>query len=680
MTRIFISYRRSDDPGSVGRVHDRLRLAYGERAVFRDIDSIPAGTRFAALIAEQMASCDVLLIIIGPDWLNVTDSRGERRLDQPEDSVRTEIEFGLRRAATTSDLRIMPVLVGGASIPEPTQLPESIRSLLEWDAAKLRDDSFDDDFDKLVGEVGGRHWRPLLLRGLVAAVCVAAIVATVIFFTRLTTTPSREAGPMSGAFNIAVAKFSTPVSEREADAAGLAKQLTSDLRTALAEDATFKGDRHEVRGPEVNGPLEGSDGEAAARDLARKINAHIVVYGVLNRAGTQVTPQAFVSENGLGSNPELAGRYALGRVSSSTTFGGPLPSDELSKGLGERTSVLVQFVKGVYFYERAAQTFADADRQDSQTAFTQVLQSRIPSPEIQEDAHVFLGALGLLASDLETAQKEFTAARALKKDDPRAKLGLAEVLQLRNSRGLCMPGTVNAVEMRKAAHHFQSLQANRALPFGTKLKAMLSEARALRCLGQAGLATGFGPAKQLLDRIVSAEAKGRRQALDEVFALAHSELALLVAPAADATDSPDRTRALEQALAQTRHAVKAGRTAAEQAPFRLQAAFYLNQLGRTDEAQQALDAAKAQPSYADVLVTDLTAQTTGRLVPSATQLPQVVVQDASRSATLPFTGHHLLPPLVLGLALVLAGVVLTYGSRRSVRPRHAGAARRQRTA
>src|SRR6185312_5521648 len=69
MARIFISYRRSDDPGNVGRLQDRLRRVYGRRAVFRDIDSIPAGTRFADVISQKMASCDTLMVIIGPEWL-----------------------------------------------------------------------------------------------------------------------------------------------------------------------------------------------------------------------------------------------------------------------------------------------------------------------------------------------------------------------------------------------------------------------------------------------------------------------------------------------------------------------------------------------------------------------------------------------------------------------------------
>src|SRR4051794_16828164 len=107
MTRIFISYRRSDQPDSVGRVRDRLNAFYGDDAIFRDTDDIPIGTQFEDLIDAELARCQVLLVIIGPGWLDATDVQGNRRLDQPGDWVRKEIETGLKR--TADGLRIAPV-------------------------------------------------------------------------------------------------------------------------------------------------------------------------------------------------------------------------------------------------------------------------------------------------------------------------------------------------------------------------------------------------------------------------------------------------------------------------------------------------------------------------------------------------------------------------------------------
>src|SRR5689334_13148226 len=90
--RIFISYRRDETAYPAGWLYDRLTEQFGEGSVFKDLDSIDLGDDFAAAIANAVAACDVLLALIGDRWATMTDDHGHRRLDDPDDFVRREIE------------------------------------------------------------------------------------------------------------------------------------------------------------------------------------------------------------------------------------------------------------------------------------------------------------------------------------------------------------------------------------------------------------------------------------------------------------------------------------------------------------------------------------------------------------------------------------------------------------
>jgi hypothetical protein len=150
MTRIFISYRRADSQTITGRIYDRLLLAFGgPQAVFKDVDSIPVGVDFKAYLDQQIARSDAVLVIIGPRWLAIADESGRRRLDRPDDFVRLEIEFALRRG-----LLVVPVLVGNAAMPAERSLPKSLRALAYRNAALVRDDpDFHHDMDRLIGSL-----------------------------------------------------------------------------------------------------------------------------------------------------------------------------------------------------------------------------------------------------------------------------------------------------------------------------------------------------------------------------------------------------------------------------------------------------------------------------------------------------------------------------------------------
>src|SRR5579862_959179 len=115
---IFVSYRRQESSHLAGRLYDRLADRFGEDQMFMDVDTIEPGVDFAEEIFRAVASCKVLLAIIGPSWLTATDANGRRRLDDPDDIVRLEIEAALGRS-----VRVIPILIEGAVMPTRQDLP-----------------------------------------------------------------------------------------------------------------------------------------------------------------------------------------------------------------------------------------------------------------------------------------------------------------------------------------------------------------------------------------------------------------------------------------------------------------------------------------------------------------------------------------------------------------------------
>lgn len=148
MNNIFISYRRDDSGGYSGRLADRLALTFGDQQIFRDFDDISPGQNFAESIQANLSGADVFLVVIGPNWLKVTDENGQRRLDNAEDFVRLEIETVLQR-----DIQIIPILVHGAQMPHMADLPTGLASLAYRQAVELSDSRWEQDVGKLIGYI-----------------------------------------------------------------------------------------------------------------------------------------------------------------------------------------------------------------------------------------------------------------------------------------------------------------------------------------------------------------------------------------------------------------------------------------------------------------------------------------------------------------------------------------------
>ena len=145
---IFISYRRVETAGQAGRLYDRLSGRFGPDQVFMDVDSIAFGIDFTQAITEAVSQCAIMLVLIGREWSAVTDGRGRRRIDDPDDFVRVEIEAALAR-----DIRVVPVLVEGAVLPQASDLPSGLRPLIRRQALLLSHAGFGAEVSRLIAAI-----------------------------------------------------------------------------------------------------------------------------------------------------------------------------------------------------------------------------------------------------------------------------------------------------------------------------------------------------------------------------------------------------------------------------------------------------------------------------------------------------------------------------------------------
>jgi hypothetical protein len=188
---IFLSYRRDDASGHAGRLADRLRARFGKDAVFMDVlGSIEPGVPFPEAIERAVGSSDVLLTVIGRQW--VKDSSGRRRLDDTGDFVRFEVAGALKRK-----IRVIPVLVDRAAMPRAEDLPEDVRSLASHQAVELSESRWDFDVSQLISTLEKLLKRPETprvpgwARALTAGVALVSI-AIVVWMLRQSPVPEPE--------------------------------------------------------------------------------------------------------------------------------------------------------------------------------------------------------------------------------------------------------------------------------------------------------------------------------------------------------------------------------------------------------------------------------------------------------------------------------------------------------
>jgi len=149
MGGIFINYRRDETAGEARALFSELSAKLGADSVFMDVDNIAPGRDFRQVLQERLASVDVMLTLIGKDWMRATDAAGRRRLDDTNDFVRREI-----RAALERNISVTPVLLQGAQMPAESDLPEDIRDLAYRNAFELSHTRWSSDIQELVKRLG----------------------------------------------------------------------------------------------------------------------------------------------------------------------------------------------------------------------------------------------------------------------------------------------------------------------------------------------------------------------------------------------------------------------------------------------------------------------------------------------------------------------------------------------
>jgi hypothetical protein len=148
MTRIFISYRREDSAGYAGRIYDRLVQHFGPDQIFMDVDNIRPGMDFVEAIEGAVGSCDVLVALVGKQWATITDDRGEKRLNNPNDFVRLEVKTALDR-----NILVIPTLVHGAGMPRQQDLPPELEKFTRRNAFEISNTRFHEDLTRLTNEL-----------------------------------------------------------------------------------------------------------------------------------------------------------------------------------------------------------------------------------------------------------------------------------------------------------------------------------------------------------------------------------------------------------------------------------------------------------------------------------------------------------------------------------------------
>jgi formylglycine-generating enzyme required for sulfatase activity len=154
--RIFISYRRAEDNKSniVWTIHEKLSQAFGSDHVFRDTKGIHAGDKWRSVLDREARSCKVMVVVIGPDWVNLRNDDGQKRLFDEEDITRWEVETGLKRSREEG-ITLIPVRVLGAQIPQKEELPQSLWQLFDFQWRELQNSHFDVDMEQLISDI--RH-------------------------------------------------------------------------------------------------------------------------------------------------------------------------------------------------------------------------------------------------------------------------------------------------------------------------------------------------------------------------------------------------------------------------------------------------------------------------------------------------------------------------------------------
>jgi hypothetical protein len=318
--KIFINYRRGDDPGNTGRLFDRLQDAFAPDQLFLDVDNIAPGLDFVRVLHERVSECDIVLAVIGKSWIDARDATGARRLDDPNDFVRVEIA-----SALSQDKRVIPVLVGEAQMPRAEELPEDLQPLARRNAVRLTHERFRADMQGLIKAVQqaleektGDHGAGAQQRGQDAAakgmlfrpatvvpsvIAVVLIAAAVLFWIKGKSAPSPAAIATAPSAPAQITPAPTPVPAPPAQPSYAPPAQAAPVQTAPAYNrpaVITKSVKRDVSLGYLNlrsGP--GQDQKIVARIPAGSTGVVMTGSCIAPRDGSSAYPFCMVEWNGL---------------------------------------------------------------------------------------------------------------------------------------------------------------------------------------------------------------------------------------------------------------------------------------------------------------------------------------------------------------------------------------------
>lgn len=539
-TAIFISYRRDDASGFAGRLHEALIRRFGTNHIFRDIDSVGIGRDFVQVIDDAVADCAALVAIIGQEWLHAEGADGRPRIENPDDFVRREIASALEQRVL-----VIPVLVEGAAMPRPEELPAPLVPLAHRNAIEITDNHWDYDVRRLVDAIErGLPTRSRIARsarsprGWASLAVVGVLVAAVL--AGLPTRFGGGAGPtlMTGDLNIAVARFGAVDtrgrSVASAEAVALSLSVFDELKRAL-DTVRAEGFDIQILGPDVTPEVDGSTVAARAKVAAKRAKANridVLVYGNLVVDSGELEPEFFLTERTLVGSEELAGEHALGVLhGGGQVTRNPVARKLLRDSLVARAGTFADFTVGLGYY--AAERLEKA-RDHLEAA------ERAPGwdeRDGKEVLYLFLASTALKQGDLAAAREQYAHAVLLNPDYGRARLGLAEV-RFQIARGDCEAGHVDTAGLREALEGFGEARSARVQPSVAFLgsRAAFGAARVHACQSQALVVDAAPQAAQEFRQVID-DYHGVNEPLRELAAESHAGLGFLALPPANAADA-----------------------------------------------------------------------------------------------------------------------------------------------
>jgi hypothetical protein len=228
MPTIFINYRRDDTAGEARALFNELEAILGKDSVFMDVDTIALGRDFRQVVGECLESCDLMLALVGKNWIDAKNPSGQRRLEDPGDYVRLEIDAALKR-----NIPVTPVLVHGAQMPTGAQLPEEIRDLAYRNGFELSHNRWNSDVQEMIKRLGlsrrGDHKETIRKKAWPTIVGVSVIAVAVVgggvFYYR--TVVEDDAGKATEAERVAQAEKEQAAAAQAARERAAAAQRTT---------------------------------------------------------------------------------------------------------------------------------------------------------------------------------------------------------------------------------------------------------------------------------------------------------------------------------------------------------------------------------------------------------------------------------------------------------------------